>query len=66
MATLHDFIPKQDRSFLDWLTLVVNYLKNKFGTWKIPSQGDVSWLFLCSAVIPSAVEESAYCRRCGG
>jgi hypothetical protein len=31
-----DFVPKGDRQFLDWLTLVVNYLKNMFGLWKIP------------------------------
>jgi hypothetical protein len=34
MAT--DFIPKQDHLFLEWLTVVVNYLKNKFPYWNIP------------------------------
>ncbi|MDR3236860.1 MAG: hypothetical protein LBT48_09110 [Prevotellaceae bacterium] len=36
MATPHDFVPKNDRQFLGWLTLVVNYLKNKFSSWAIP------------------------------
>jgi hypothetical protein len=31
-----NFVPKNDRKFLEWLTLVVNYLKNKFGAWNIP------------------------------
>jgi hypothetical protein len=31
-----NFVPANDRNFLDWLTVVVNYLKNKFGAWNIP------------------------------
>jgi hypothetical protein len=35
-TTAHDFIPGGDRRFLEWLTIVVNYLKNMFHVWRIP------------------------------
>ncbi|MDR3235581.1 MAG: hypothetical protein LBT48_02500 [Prevotellaceae bacterium] len=36
MANKRDFVPTKDHQFLEWLTLVVNYLKNMFGVWNIP------------------------------
>ncbi|MDR3236630.1 MAG: hypothetical protein LBT48_07930 [Prevotellaceae bacterium] len=32
----NDFVPRSERLFLNWLTVVVHYLKNRYSAWGVP------------------------------